>query len=122
MDCEASYARPYSELEVITNIIQHAVEDPRYEITARTAKSQLQNALNQKPASQKFLTIPPDLTLQRLAQTLAPSRPHRILTEEFANPPTLHKFENKPRALDPKKQVQCRSCHAWGHDGLCYMM
>ena len=37
--------------------------------------------------------------------------------------PLIHKFETRrPQGLDPKKQVRCRSCQAWGHDGQCYMM
>jgi hypothetical protein len=41
--------------------------------------------------------------------------------QEFEDTPT-HKFESKLCALDPKKQVQCHLCQAWGHNGLCYMM
>jgi hypothetical protein len=76
--------------------------------------------MNQAPGQRP--TLPPDLTLQRLAQTLEPSRDRHNLIQEFdGDTPTLHKFESK-RPMDPKKQVQCRSCQSWGHGGLCYMM
>ena len=37
---EKNFGRPYSEFEVITNIIQGAIDDPIYEITARKSKRQ----------------------------------------------------------------------------------
>jgi hypothetical protein len=100
MDLEASYGRSYTDFEIVINIIQHAVQDPRYEIAVRTAKALLQNIMSQAPGQHP--TLPPDLTLQRLAQTLEPSRGRRNLTQAFdGNTPTLHKFESK-RPMDPK--------------------
>ena len=47
---EKNFGRPYSQFEVITNIIQHTIDDPRYEMTARTSKAMIQNAMNnQRP-------------------------------------------------------------------------
>ena len=37
---EKNFGRPYSQFEVITNIIQGAIDDPIYEITARKSKRQ----------------------------------------------------------------------------------
>jgi hypothetical protein len=48
LDVEATFNCPYSEFEVVTNNMQHTVEDERYEIMAQTAKATLQNVMNQK--------------------------------------------------------------------------
>jgi hypothetical protein len=105
--------RPYTELEIITNIIQHALDDVRYEMSARIAKANIQSALAQAT------TV--TLTMQNIAQTLAPSRNLNQASE--GDTPVMHKFDAKrTQSLDPKKQVQCRSCQAWGHDGQCFMM
>jgi hypothetical protein len=123
MDQERSFSQPYSEFELVTNIIQHAIDDSRYKITARTAKAMVKNSMNtQKPAELNSTVLQADLTLKRIAQTLKSSKgrhPHQQDNEDI---PTMHKFESKSRALDPKKQVQCRLCQAWGHNGMCYMM
>jgi hypothetical protein len=63
---EATFGRPYSELEMVTNIIQHALDDRRYEMTARTANASIQQSLAQD--------APIALTMQNVAQTLEPSR------------------------------------------------
>ena len=82
-------------------------------MTARTAKATIQSAL----AQQTTIT----LTMQNIAQTLEQSRnQHKIQDGDI---PTMHKFDAKrSQSLDPKKQLQCRSCQAWGHDGQCFMM
>jgi hypothetical protein len=103
---EPEFGRPYTELEILTNIVQHALDNARYEMTARTAKATIQSALAQGT------TI--TLTMQNIAQTLEPSR--NIHKGPDGDVPTMHKFDAKrPQSLDPKKQVQCRSCQA-GHD------
>lgn len=112
---EVKFHRPYSELEMVTNIIQHALDDRRYEMTARTAKASIQQSLAQG-TSVAF-------TMLNIAQTLEPSKnTHRTMEE--GDIPTMNKFDapRRPQPLDPKKQVQCRSCMMWGHDGQCYMM
>jgi hypothetical protein len=83
----------------------------------------VQNSMNnQKPAELNSTVLPADLTLKRIAQILEPSKGRRPYQQDNEDLPTMHKFESKTRALDPKKQVQCRSCQAWRHDGMCYMM
>jgi hypothetical protein len=112
---EAGFNRPYKDLEIITNIIQHTLDDNnRYEMTARTAKATIQSAL-----AQGTRVI---LTMQNIAQNLEPSRT-RHQANDGGDVPTMHKFdERRPQSLDPKKQVQCRSCQAWGHNGQRFMM
>jgi hypothetical protein len=46
-DAEATFNRPYTELEIITNIIQKALENIRYEMPARTVKATIQNSMSQ---------------------------------------------------------------------------
>ena len=116
-ETENTFNRPYSQLEQVTNIIQHAILDPRYEMTARTTKATLEQTLAQGQDTR--------LTMQNIARTLEPTKhTGRNDTHELGeDTPLIHKFETRrPQGLDPKKQVQCRSCQAWGHDGQCYMM
>ena len=83
-------------------------------MTARTAKATIQSALAQGTRV--------TLTMQNIAQSLEPSRTtHQVINGDT---PTMYKFDatRRPLRLDPKKQVQCRSCQAWGHDGQCFMM
>jgi hypothetical protein len=110
---EAEFDRPYKDIEIITNVIQHALDDARYKMTARTAKVTIQSALAQGTKV--------TLTMQNIAQSLEPSRTtHQAIDGDT---PMLCKFDaRRPQSLDPKKQVQCRSCQAWGHDGQCFMM
>ena len=61
---EAEFDRPYKDIEIITNIIQHALDDARYEMTARTAKATVQSALAQGTRV--------TLTMQSIAQSLEP--------------------------------------------------
>jgi hypothetical protein len=126
-DQEHNFGRPYSEFELVTNIIQHAIEDARYEITATSAKAMIQNSMNNTgPEEARATVLPPELAMKRIAQTLdSPNktrRPANNQQSDLEDTPRLNKFEHKPRPLDPKKQVQCRACQAWGHDGTCYMM
>jgi hypothetical protein len=118
-DQKATFMRQYTELEIVTNIIQHALKDDQYEMAAHTTKSTIENRMAQCPEDMTNNLIP-GLTMQHIAHALEPS--HRVLQHKFEDTPTFHKFESK-HAIDPKKQVQCLSCQAWGDsDGLCYMM
>jgi hypothetical protein len=60
--------------------------------------------------------------MQNIAQTLEPSR--NLIKRPKGNiPRTMHKFDAKQtQSLDSNKQVQCRSCQAWGHKGRCFIM
>jgi hypothetical protein len=44
---EVKFGRPFRELELVTNVIQHALDDRRYEMTAQTAKASIQQSLAQ---------------------------------------------------------------------------
>jgi hypothetical protein len=105
-DQERSFGRPYSEFELVTNIIQHAIDESRYEITARTAKAMVQNSMNnQKPAELNSTVLPADLTLKRIAQTLEPSkgwRPHQQDNEDI---PTMHKFAARVNYSPTRERV-----------------
>ena len=59
--------------------------------------------------------------MQNIAQSLEPSRTTHQATD--CDVPTMYKFDaRRPQSLDPKKQVECQSCQAWGLDGQCVMM
>ena len=99
---EKNFGQPYSEFEAITNIIQQAIDDSRYDMTARTAKAMIDSEFNeQRPDRPNRTHIPEGLTLQQLAQTLEPSRGRHM----HEDTPIINKLEQKSRSLDRKKQV-----------------
>jgi hypothetical protein len=114
---EVKFGRPFRELELATNVIQHALDDQRYEMTAQTAKASVQQSLAQG-ATVAY-------TMQNTAQALEPSKTttNNSRSATDGDIPTMNKFDaRRTQSLHPKKQVQCRSCQSWGHDGQCHMM
>ena len=93
---EAEFDRPYNDIKIITNIIQHALDDTRYEMTARTAKATIQSALAQGTRV--------TLTMQNIAQSLEPSQTTHQARD--GDTPTMYTFDVKIAQRGIKQQSE----------------